>query len=85
MEAGMRPIDHSLHTIMFHRIPVDVIYVLGEVVFVAEHMFPKAALPNPTLFSLYTTRRDSFAFFNRAGEMAFDQVPACRVIAIARR
>ncbi len=31
---------------MFHRVPVDVIHVRGEVVFIADGMFPIARLPD---------------------------------------
>lgn len=48
MERGIRPITHSRDVSMLHRIPMDVIDMVVEIVLVADLMFPKPPLPNRT-------------------------------------
>jgi hypothetical protein len=54
MERGIRPIAHSRDVTVLHRIPMDVIDMAVEIVWVADLMLPKPPLPNRTfpVFSL---------------------------------
>lgn len=49
----MRPIIGRIDEAMFHRVPMDVIHVGGEIVFVPDGMFPITCLPD-TAFALAT-------------------------------
>ena len=48
MERGIRPIAHSGDVTVRHRIPMDGIDMLVEIVWGADLMLPKPPLPNRT-------------------------------------
>ena len=47
MKRRMRPIPHACHQAMFHRVDMDVVDVALEITFIANCVFPIAALPDP--------------------------------------
>jgi hypothetical protein len=46
MEAAMGPFHDGRDQAMLHRIEMDVVDVMREIVIVADGVFPKASLPN---------------------------------------
>ena len=85
MEGRMRPIRDTLHESVFHRIEVDVVDVALIVAFVANAMFPIAALPEAALGFVQATWRASFAGCDAPRKAGFDQPPTGRKIVIPRR
>ena len=45
-EAGIWPVARAVDQTVFHRVIVDVVTVLREVVFIFQDMFPEATLPD---------------------------------------
>lgn len=60
MERGIRPIAHSRDVTVLHRIPMDVIDMAVEIVWVADLMLPKPPLPNCTFPVLFLGRIHPF-------------------------
>ena len=71
----MRPIDHTLHPTMFHRIPMDVFDVAREVILIADCMLVKATLLYATLTASQATRGTTLGLFDDTRKPRFDQRP----------
>ncbi|MCY1295741.1 hypothetical protein D3C85_1361560 [compost metagenome] len=69
---------------MLTRVVVDVIHMPGEVVFVANAVFPEAALPDAAFAFAGAAFRHALVDGQIAGEPGLDQPPAQGVIGIAR-
>ena len=84
----MRPIDHPLDISRFARVPVDVVDVPAEVVFITDAVFPKTTLPKSEFVALvsrrrWAARREMFA--TQLAGVLLDHGPTCGEISINRR
>ena len=69
---------------MFHRIVVDVLDVAGEVVVVADQVFPEAPLPEIVFAAPVADERHAVAR-QRAREAGLDRLPASGEVGVAFR
>ena len=77
----MRPIDRPSAVAMFHRVVVDVRDVIFKVAFVADGVFPEAALPYG-IFAMRVCGERRITLHHRARESRFDQRPRRRVVSV---
>lgn len=87
MDTAVRPIGGPGHVSVLDRIPMDVIHVMDEILFVADAVFPKAALPNGLFTFVSVAGECGGASFggNAGGERAFDVAPPHGKIGVVRR
>ena len=49
MKGGIRPLGSGLDIAVFHRVVMDVVQMGGKISFIADQVFPEAALPDGPL------------------------------------
>ncbi len=85
MKRRVRPIHRLRRISVFHRVVVDVVDMMPEIIVAFDPMFPVTALPNAAFASRNPNHRTSFGFRQTQAEIRFDTTPASREIGIARR
>lgn len=75
MKRGVRPVAHPRDQTVLHRVEMNVIHVPFEIAFVANGVFPEAALPQRG-FAVRAARDKAAGCRNGVGEAAFDSAPA---------
>ena len=72
---------------MFHRVPVNILYMFNEILFVPDLVFPEPALPKPQFTSLLMGVAD-WGFNKlpcRLADKPLDKIPPQGVVRIAGR
>lgn len=85
MKRRVRPIRHPSDTAMLHRIEVDVIEMMFEVIIVGDQVLPVSALPEAALAFGDPRRAPMFAPWDSTRERLFDVRPPDRKIGISWR
>ncbi len=80
----MRPVSRTRRMTMFHRVVVDVRDVIFQITFIADRVFPEAALPHH-VFTKGVRNERRIAFRQRTRKPGFDQRPRRRIIGIIVR
>lgn len=89
VEARPGPVLGTADVPVFHRIPVDVVKVAFEVVFVPDRVLPELWLPDPPPDIVLSALRDgdlsSAAFKPALGELSLDPLPAAGIVRVTFR
>ena len=79
MKRRMRPVTHLIDQPVFHRIPVQVIDMRGEIGIVADLMLPESALPEADFAGVELASRQARSIDEMCagfGGRTFDERPS---------
>jgi hypothetical protein len=82
MERGIRSVNGSLHITMLHGIIVHILQMAGQILRVANGMFPIPPLPETAFVFSYPASGNPLAGFDASGKGRFDLPPAQAKVAI---
>lgn len=81
----MRPLRRFPDIAVLDWVEVDIIHVRGEILVVADRVFPEAPLPDAALLAAQARLRAPLAGGQTSGEDRLDQPPARREIGVGLR
>jgi hypothetical protein len=70
---------------MFHRIDMHIVHMGTVILFIANTVFPKAALPDSSFTTPYARWVSVFQARDSSGESRLDQSPAPNVVVVGIR